>query len=395
MKALSVLLFLSLQLLSKRGAVVLAQSGSGEDPTLAPYQLAQPCDDIACQLPSCHCASTDIPGNLLPSATPQIVTLNFDDSFRVYDYEEFFSQIFGDRTNPNDCPIGVTFFNTHSYTDYSLVERAHRSEGYEFASHSVTHRVPSTWWAMAEGEELERDIVEQRTILNRWGGVPEEKVRGFRAPFLQTSENQLRVLFENGFLYDASMGSFTHYWPFTLDYKSPLCNSPATCPEYSYPGLWVVPNVFYQQSTGFPCSMLDACTAPYSEDLWYEFLVDNFNLHYQTNKSPFGIHAHSAWFFLRPERVNAMNRFLDYILEKGDVYIVTQTQSLAWVQQPTPLDKIQDFEPWKCPPGPGPRCDYKAPTCSKSFFFPVYAQLRSCEEMCPVNYPALTNPLGL
>lgn len=362
---------------------------------------AQPCNTFACQPPNCRCASTNIPGNVPFWETPQIVTLNFDDSFRVYDYEQFFSPLFNGRKNPNSCQIGVTFFNSHSYTDYSLVERAHHSDGYEFASHSVTHRWPTTWWATASEADLKHEILDQKTILSAWGGIPAEKVRGFRAPFLQTSENELKVLHKNGFLYEASMGSYIHYWPFTLDYKSPLCTSPATCPHYSYPGLWVVPNIFYVQSNGFPCSMLDACTAPITEDDWFNFLMDNFNLHYFYNRAPFGIHLHAAWFFLRPERVNAMRRFLDIILARRDVYIVTQSQAIAWVQNPTPLSQITTFEPWKCTPGQSYRCEYnappndpRAPSCIKTFTNPIWAQFKSCAPVCPANYPVITNPLG-
>ena len=367
---------------------------------------AQPCDPAKCQPPNCRCVSLDIPGNLHISQTPQIVTINFDDSFRVIDYEEYFTPVFGDhRKNPNGCPIGFTFFNSHQYTDYALVERAQRSEGYEFASHSISHRVPSTWWATASVNDLRQEISGQKTILTRWGGIPEDKVKGFRAPYLQTSENELRVLYEDGFLYEASMGSYVTYWPFTLDYKSPLCTVPATCPVNSYPGLWIIPNVFYLQSNGHLCSMIDACTAPITEDDWYDFLMFNFNAHYTANRAPFGIHAHAAWFVLRPERARAMNRFLDTILldnPNHDVYIVTQSQVLDWVRNPTPLDQLQNFTPWQCNnPGAPHRCEYNAkpddpsaPACSKSFTHPVWSLFKSCEPVCPVNYPTVGNPLG-
>lgn len=362
---------------------------------------AQPCIQHLCQLPNCRCATTDIPGNLPIHSTPQIITLNLDDSFRVIDYEQFFSPIFKGRKNPNGCQIGVTFFNSHTYTDYSLVERAYRSEGYEFASHSVTHRWPSTWWATASEADLWSEIVGQKAILSAWGGIPAERVRGFRAPFLQTSENELKVLHENGFLYEASMGTYINYWPFTLDYKSPFCSALATCPVHSYPGLWVVPNVFYIQSNGHICSMLDGCTAPLTEDDWFNFLMDNFNTHYYSNRSPFGIHLHAAWFFLRPDRVKAMNRFLDKVLAMGNVYVLTQSQVIAWVQSPTPLSQVKNFAPWQCPAGPSHRCEYdamptdpKAPSCTKTFTHPIWAQFKSCASVCPNKYPTINNPMG-
>lgn len=356
---------------------------------------ARPCNATDCQLPTCRCASTDIPGNLPIYEVPQMVTLNFDDSVRVYDYDNYYSNVFSGRKNPNNCQIGITFFTSHSYTDYSLVEHAFYNEGYEFASHSVTHRWPTTWWKEASELELKHEILDQKSILCLWGGIPSNKIRGFRAPFLETSENELKVLHENGFLYESSMGSYTHYWPFTLDYKSPLCTPPSTCPVNSYPGLWIVPNVIYIQSNGRPCIMLDACTAPITEDQWFELLEVNFYAHYHGNRSPFGIHAHAAaWFFLRPERVNAMNRFLDKIGSMSDVYVVTQTQALEWVRNPTPLSQIQSFAPWQCPNKQSARCSFRNPTCVKTFYTPLWSQLKTCTSPCPTNYPGYANPQG-
>ena len=321
-----------------------------------------------------------------------MVTISFDDSFRLEDYNSFYDPIFNGRKNPNGCQIGVTVFNSHRYTDYALVEHAY-SMGYEFASHSVTHRTPTTFWEQATEDQLKDEILGQKSILNAWGGVPSGDVVGFRAPFLATSETELKVLHENGMLYDASMSSTTPYWPFTLDYKSPLCTSPSTCPEHAYPGLWVVPNRSYMQSNGFACAMLDACTAPVTEDQWYTFLVDNFNTHYNGNRSPFTLYAHSAWFFY-PGRVEAMVRFLNKMADMEDVYTVTHTQMLDWVRDPTPLSQIDGFAPWKCPPRPAPRCAYTAATCTKTFTSPEFAQLKSCAPVCPVKYPGIGNPLG-
>ena len=353
---------------------------------------AQPCNASKCQLPSCRCANTDIPGSLSIQDTPQIVMFSFDDAFRDIDYGTYYSPIFGGRKNPNGCQIGMTFFTSHQYTDYSLVEQANRVYGWEFADHSVTHREPTTWWEKATAEEWTHEIMDQKTILSNWGGVETDKIQGFRGPFLVTSETEIEVLHENKFLYEATMGTTTNYWPFTLDYKSPLCSSPATCPNNSYPGLWIVPNILYKQSGGVDCAMLDACTAPVTEDDWFNFLVENFNVHYNDNKSPFGLYSHVTWFLLSPVRASAMKRFLDKLANMKDVYIVTHTQMLDWVRNPTPLNKIQDFAPWKCTPLTPPRCNYTAPTCQKTYS--ENKSLKSCNSPCPPKYPDYGNPLG-
>ena len=386
MKFASIVLLFSLQ-------CVLLHAKAFND-TKKSLDPAQPCDKTKCQLPTCHCAGTDIPGGIPVYNTPQIVMISFDDAFRVQDFNTYYSPLFSTRKNPNGCQIGLTYFVSHNYTDYSLVEHAYCYNGAEFADHSVTHREPTTWWEKATEEEWTHEIMDQKSILNVWGNVPKEEIRGFRSPFLVTSETEIKVLHDNGFLYEATMGSQENYWPFTLDYKSPICNAPATCPVNSYPGLWLVPNIIYKQSNGFPCSMLDGCTAPVTEEDWVEFFDENFSVHYNDNRSPFGIYSHSAWLYGGSARINAMKKFLDKIASMKDVYIVTHAQMLEWVRKPTPLDQIHEFEPWKCPSRPTPRCNFTAPSCHKTYPAENNAILNTCSTPCPANYPGYGNPDG-
>lgn len=372
------------------GSISQAKSLYKNDNLNSPNPV-QPCDPSKCKLPNCRCAGEDIPGGLAANDTPQIVMFSFDDGLRTLDYDNYYSKVFTSRSNQNGCPIGLTFYVSHNYTNYALVEDLYYSYGYEMADHSVTHREPTTWWQNATVDEWTHEIMDQVSILEKWGNVPSNSVRGFRAPFLETSENEIKVLHDNKFLYEASMGTATNYWPYTLDYKSPICGSPATCPANSYPGLWLAPILYYKQSSGFPCSMLDACTAPVSEQDWLDFFMENFNAHYTTNRSPFGIYSHSAWFYYGPQRASAMISFLNKLAAMKDVYIVTHTQMLQWVQNPTPLSKIGDFGPWKCPPRPKPRCDYKQPSCHKSY---GQYSLNSCTTPCPPNYPHYGDPDG-
>ena len=301
-------------------------------------------------------------------------------------------QVFLNRTNPNNCRIGLTFFVSHNYTNYALVEDLYYNDSYEMADHSVDHREPTTWWKNATIEEWTHEIMDQKAILEKWGNIPGDAIKGFRAPFLVTSENEIKVLYDNKFTYEASMGTGKMYWPFTLDYKSPICDDPATCPENSYPGLWLIPNIFYQQKSGYPCSMLDACTSPQSEDDWFNFLMDNFNNHYKGNRAPYGLYAHSAWFYYGPQRTNAMIKFLDTVGSMNDVYIVTHSQLIEWVRDPTPLSEIKDFKPWQCPSRPKARCSYTNPMCSKTY--PGNNILNTCTTPCPQCYPHYGDPNG-
>ena len=42
------------------------------------------------------------------------------------------------RKNPNGCPISATFYVSHEWTDYGLVQSLY-SDGHEVASHSISH----------------------------------------------------------------------------------------------------------------------------------------------------------------------------------------------------------------------------------------------------------------
>ena len=386
---------LSIVLTFQCAALLHAKPLNGTRQTLKDQSTpAQPCDESKCKLPNCRCASTVIPGGLQVNETPQIVMFSFDDALRDQDYTTYFKPIFHNRKNPNGCPIRLTYFVSHNYTDYALVENANHVDGAEIADHSVTHRSPDTWWKNANEAEMTRETTDQRTILHLWGGVEASNIRGFRAPFLATSETEIKVLHENNFLYEASMVTSTNYWPFTLDFKSPICNSPATCPVNAYPGLWLVPNVVYKQSNGVPCAMLDACTIPVTEQDWLTFFDENFRAHYNDNRSPFGVYSHSAWFYTgQPQaKIDALKKFLDKLAQMKDVYIVTHSQMLEWVQDPTPLDKLHNLDPWKCHSGSPARCTVDSPVCNKQYAG-VDGMFKSCSQ-CPPNFPGLGNPEG-
>jgi len=44
-----------------------------------------------------------------------------------------------------------------------------------------------------------------------------------------------------------------------------------------------------------------------------------------------------------------VNEFLDWVQEQQDVWIVSNEQLLAWVQNPVPVSQLDSFEPLKCP----------------------------------------------
>lgn len=72
---------------------------------------------------------------------PQIVLITFDDGVNEINwlhYEEIFNNG-GKRLlkNPNGCPISATFYVSHEWTDYDLIQNLY-SDGHEMASHTVS-----------------------------------------------------------------------------------------------------------------------------------------------------------------------------------------------------------------------------------------------------------------
>lgn len=87
------------------------------------------------------------------------------------------------------------------------------------------------------------EISGQREILNLYGGVKYEDVRGMRAPFLQPGgNNQFEMLYEANFTYDSSLPVFDNnppFWPYTFDYSINHECMIAPCPTKSFPGLYL------------------------------------------------------------------------------------------------------------------------------------------------------------
>lgn len=229
----------------------------------------------------------------------------------------------------------------------------------------------------------------------RFAGVGLDAVKGFRAPFLAIAENLYKTLHLNNFTYDLSWPTGQYYnppmYPYTLDYKSTQDCNVGKCPVNSYPGLWVVPNVDMMNPDGSVCgSMMDACAPTANGSQWYDILVRNFDYHYKSNRAPFGMHAHSAWFSQATGHMDAMKKFLNYASSKDGVWILTVSQVIEWMKSPKNIQDAKKFAPWGCPTRPAPRCSQPNSchyTKPRDFYMPT------CTE-CPPHFPSPTDPDG-
>lgn len=98
---------------------------------------------------------------------------------------------------------------------------------------------------------------------------------------------------------------------------------------------------------GGRCSMGDACSNPPTAEGVYQMLAKNFERHYTTNRAPFGLYYHAAW-FTQPHHKEGFEAFLDTLVQMDDVWLVTNWQALQWIRNPTPSNRVLNFAPWSC-----------------------------------------------
>ncbi|XP_019761994.2 chitin deacetylase 1 [Dendroctonus ponderosae] len=368
-------------------------------PTNTP--AAPVCDSARCVLPDCFCSKngTQIPGHLARHDVPQMVLVTFEDSINDENID-FYKQIFsGKYLNPNNCPIAATFFVSHQYNNYFFTQKLW-NHGHEIAVHSISHKLPEEWWAEnATIEDWFDEMVGQANILNKFSTVRLTEIKGLRAPFLRIGWNrQYLMMNEFGFLYDSSMVapfSYVPLWPYTLDYKIPHQCFRQMCPTRSYPGLWEM--VINQlEALEISCATLDSCPSELSGQEIYQTLIRNFNRHYSTNRAPFGIHLQAAW-FENTEYLAAFQEFLDVVLSKPDVWFVTNSQAIEWMQHPTPLKKLLKFHPWDCRKHVKQAREIACQTPNNcqlaSRALKQDVELQTCNK-CPKKYPWVKNEFG-
>ncbi|KAG7296610.1 hypothetical protein JYU34_020423 [Plutella xylostella] len=362
-------------------------------------ETAEPCDPSKCQLPDCRCASTNIPSGLRAQDTPQFITITFDDNVNTQNIATY-REVLYNRRNKNNCPIGATFYVTHEYTDYTLVNELY-NEGFEIALHSISHKSPPSYWATASVEELKQELGDQITQMSIFANISESSIKGLRMPFFQMAgNNQFQVMAEAGLTYDSSWGATNSInpglWPYTLDYASPQECNIGPCPNASLPGLWVSPLLAWVDNSGYTCTMVDSCYSspgPQDDRGWLEFIIRNFENHYHGNRAHFGFYIHEAYFTSHPAAKRALVRFLDLVDNLYDVFVVNASEVIEWVKNPIPVD---EYLKQSCKTNDRRECASKicGPYKSDHSEYGQEYRLNICSS-CPASYPWVGNPLGL
>jgi hypothetical protein len=358
------------------------------------------------------------PAGLAPEQTPQFVCFSSDDNgFSGLSGSgssgglHYITELFGGRKNPagsgsartfDGAPIHYTFFvNTYYITPAGkenpvYVKRSWKEaidRGHEIGVHTHSHPHGRDFSVAQWEEEIQRSI----DFLTRpWDaaetpehpnpssglGLSRAELRGFRAPFIEPSDNGMRAVSRMGFVYDSSLeeGILTgpdrveFPWPYRLD-PGRRANQP---PIGSYPGLWEIPlyNFIVPPDSecpryGIPAGLRDNLKKVQNYfdprngeitgadwNLWEEFsltprefvatLKYTLDRHLQDNRCPMTVALHSELYTeKRAEKdapgVNitarraALEEFLDYALGKPQVRVINHRELLDWLRRPAPL----------------------------------------------------------
>lgn len=344
------------------------------------------------------CISTKTPKNLPPAKTPQFVILSFDDSITEHNYEDYYEKIFTNRKNPNGCPIVTTYFVCHEYTSYQLVHKLYKNNQ-EIGMHSISHNHYTEYWRNLDIEGNKLEFSDQRKMTAKFANIPSNVLKGVRAPHLQMSgDNLFKMLKTENFTYDFSWPTIEYsspgLWPYTLDYPTTQDCLVKPCPKETHSGVWVFPISTWKDLLGYPSTMLDAAHSiptTNSSDL-LKFFITNFERLYLTNKAPFTVSLHSAWFDKNTElHYKTYLQFIDYLLKKPDVYILGPSQIIEWVKNPIELDLMKKQNCTKIDGNLS--CSMRTCELKKDGEEWGERYLKICGN-CPVKYPWLKNPLG-
>ncbi|XP_055839010.1 chitin deacetylase 8 [Episyrphus balteatus] len=356
-------------------------------------EMAEPCDFLKCSLPNCRCSDVKLCEKIQTEKIPQFVTVTFDDAVTALNFE-YCDKIFENIRNPDGCSPSATFYFNHEYTDYTKIHFLW-TKGHELALHSMTHGMGTSYWKEATVDVFLKEFGQQLEMIEHFAKIDKRDVKGMRVPHLQISGNDSFIAAKKlGLLYDSSWPTtrFTSppLWPYTLDYKSVQDCPIGECPDASIPGLWENPLVSWEDTKGYKCAMLDACIHmpnDTTKDL-VNWMISNFNRHYLTNRAPFGIYLHSAWFQKGEHYFEAFREFIRYLNKKPDVYFVSASQVIEYMRNPV------EGKPFKeCPRKHKSTCNAKM--CQLRKIDSKDVRYMNVCGSCPAVYPWIENPLGL
>jgi peptidoglycan/xylan/chitin deacetylase (PgdA/CDA1 family) len=322
---------------------------------------------------------------------------------------DYVTRLFASRRNPagsgdqrtfDGSPLHYTFFvNTRYITSEGkenpvYVKRAWKAAvdaGHEVGVHTHSHPHGRPFTVEQWEEEIDKcvdhltrpwDASETPEHPNPASGLGlfRADLLGFRAPFIEPSDNGMAAAHRKGFAYDSSIEEGTQDarggdfpWPYLFDLGRPDNRPPIS----RYPGLWEIPLYNFIappddacERYGIPMGFRDRLkrAKDYFDtakgeitgmdwNLWNEFnmtpaefvatLKYTLDRHLAGSRCPMTVGIHSELYTEHEgaksggpnmaERRAALEEFFAYALGKPEVRLVNTRELLGWLRDPAPL----------------------------------------------------------
>ena len=311
-----------------------------------------------CKLPDCYCEHEKAPSSLFVKNVPPMVLFAFSGGI-AYQYWEFLEDIFPDTlTNPNDCPVAITFFVRGTF-DPCTVSALYR-RGHEIATQGDGGFIK---W----DEEVNwNNTIAHRDYIEESAGIPKGHVVGVRAPDNKPGGNlQIETLGAADFLYDSSLildfytSSFADppYWPFTMtsrfvNGREPPCGANDKCPTEPFAEFWEVPlgGMFlpleYQINGHSQCQYLWQCALYAENNTILDMLKTNYDKHFSSsrgsNRAPFVINIQPNLFAME-NVIDDLKEFVAYLREEKNAWLVTFQDAIKWMKQSPKVKRANIF----------------------------------------------------
>ena len=164
----------------------------------------------------------------------------------------------------------------------------------------------------------------------------------------------LQTILDNGFKYDSTTGfeladMTERPFPFTENNAIPDPSCTTCLPTESYNGVWQVPlwalqyeGQVYPMDPGMARRKRKFSQASSPSDV----LRFAFDQAYYNNRAPVPIALHPFWF--NDDRLRQTQSFINYALTQPDVYFVTYSQLIEWMEDPVPASAMGDWLKSRC-----------------------------------------------
>ncbi len=303
-------------------------------------------------------------------------------------YLSFFSNTIGFNAHNSDYPNLLKWIHNEVFTyghEVGNQTHAHLQNFNDTASATSWQNVINEFNSNIS-EPLPSNLKDAVDDLNTEGaGIATSNIFGFRAPFLIVTANMFQAVSNIGLKYDCSIeeGAYenqnasNYYWPYTLhDGLGHHYNPDINKITSSYPNIMEIPVYLLElvpdslcANYGIPSGLKNKINAKmswvtdkitgYDYNLWATFsaalnkdevlaiLKFNFDKRYNGNRAPLTLGIHSNYYTSSwdnsaenanwMQRQQAIEEFIDYVLQHSSARIVSHKQLYDWMRNPQKL----------------------------------------------------------